>query len=41
VLQRHPWAPAEVRLGLAACYFKAGRMDLAQAAYERCVCVFV
>jgi hypothetical protein len=35
VLQRHPGAPAEVRLGLAACYYRAGRMELAQAAFER------
>lgn len=27
--------PPEVRLGLAVCYFKAGKLDLAQAAYER------
>jgi len=37
VLRRHPGAPAEVRLGLAACFFRAGHMDLAQAAYERWV----
>ena len=36
VLVRHPGAPAEVRLGLAACFFRGGQLELAQAAYERC-----
>ncbi|GBF96613.1 hypothetical protein Rsub_09359 [Raphidocelis subcapitata] len=35
VLARNPSAPAEVRLGLAACFFRAGAMDRAQSAYER------
>jgi hypothetical protein len=30
-----PSCPAEVRLGLAACYFRAGEVGRATAAYER------
>jgi Tfp pilus assembly protein PilF len=36
-LQMLPTAPAEVRLGIAACYLKLGNMDLARAAYERVI----
>lgn len=34
-LQAHPGAPAEVRLGLAACYFRLGRLAAARAAFQR------
>ena len=34
-LRRCPDCPAEVRLGLAVCYFKLGNLHKAMAAYER------
>lgn len=34
-LLEHPGAPAEVRLGLAACLFRQGQFKQATAAYER------
>lgn len=33
----HPGCPAEVRLGLAACYFRLGQLERARKAYERVV----
>ena len=33
----HPGCPAEVRLGLAACYFSLGQLERAKRAYERVV----
>ena len=33
----HPGCPAEVRLGLAACYFRLGQLERAKRAYERVV----
>lgn len=34
-LREHPGAPAEVRLGLAACLFRLGQVSQAKAAYQR------
>ena len=34
-LRAHPGAPAEVRLGLAACHFRLGRLPAARAAFQR------
>eukprot|EP00798_Chlamydomonas_sp_ICE-L_P008150 gene8150-1403_t len=34
-LKEHPSCPAEVRLGIAVCCFRMGKMTSAQAAYER------
>jgi RNA polymerase-associated protein CTR9 len=34
-LREHPGAPAEVRLGLAACLFRQGQLNQAKAAYLR------
>lgn len=34
-LKKHPQCPAEVRLGIGACYFKLGDLNRAQAAFER------
>ena len=34
-LQEHPSAPAEVRLGIAACHHKLGSTTTAGQAYER------
>jgi Tfp pilus assembly protein PilF len=34
-LEAHPSGPPEIRLGIAACFFKAGYSDKAQVAYER------
>ncbi|KAK9844132.1 hypothetical protein WJX81_005444 [Elliptochloris bilobata] len=34
-LRAHPGAPAEVRLGLAACHFRLGRLPAAHAAFQR------
>ncbi|KAL3140102.1 hypothetical protein ABBQ38_004382 [Trebouxia sp. C0009 RCD-2024] len=33
----HPGCPAEVRLGLAACYFRLGQLERAKKAYDRVV----
>jgi RNA polymerase-associated protein CTR9 len=35
VLRANPACPAEVRLGIAACYYRAGKLDAATAAYNR------
>lgn len=35
VLRRNPRCPAEVRLGIAACFYRAGKLGQAAAAYER------
>ena len=34
-LEAHPSGPPEIRLGIAACFFKAGASDKAQMTYER------
>lgn len=34
-LRKHPGAPAEVRLGLAACQFRLSHFKQAKAAYKR------
>eukprot|EP00877_Chromochloris_zofingiensis_P002087 jgi/Chrzof1/1187/Cz01g43270.t1 len=34
-LRENPLAPAEVRLGLGACYFRLGNLAKSEAAYER------
>lgn len=36
-IRLHPGCPAEVRLGLAACYFRLGQLERARKAYERVV----
>ena len=36
-VRMHPGCPAEVRLGLAACYFRLGQLERAKRAYERVV----
>lgn len=36
-IRLHPGCPAEVRLGLAACYFRLGQLERAKKAYERVV----
>ena len=36
-LAENPAAPAEMRLGLAACYFQLGDVAQATAAFERCL----
>ncbi len=36
-VRMHPGCPAEVRLGLAACYFRLGQLERAKKAYERVV----
>lgn len=35
VLRANPACPAEVRLGIAACYYRAGKLEAATAAYNR------
>lgn len=35
VLRSNPQCPPEVRLGIAACYYRAGKLDAAAAAYSR------
>ena len=34
-IRKHPGCPAEVRLGLAACYARLGQLAQAKKAYER------
>ena len=34
-VRKHPGCPAEVRLGLAACYNRLGQLGQAKKAYER------
>lgn len=36
VLRENPTCPAEVRLGLAACLYRGGKLERASAAYKRC-----
>jgi len=35
VLRQNPQCPPEIRLGMAACYYRAGKLPLATAAYNR------
>jgi hypothetical protein len=37
VLRENPGCPAEVRLGLAACLYRGGKLERASTAYKRCV----
>lgn len=37
VLRENPGCPVEVRLGLAACLYRGGKLERASTAYKRCV----
>lgn len=45
VLRENPQSPPEVRLGLAACLYRGGKLERASAAYKRygilCLCTAV
>lgn len=41
VLRENPRCPAEVRLGIAACLYRSGKLQKASAAYNRQVCLSV